>query len=108
MLGVAWKVNRDEVVIDVKHILMEALALCHTKRNVVSIVSRVYNPLRFIAPAVIPLKIFFQELCKSKLGWDEPMTGYSQGSCSLIVSKTRVAPLLKQTLPRLELLGAVL
>ena len=30
------------------------------------------------------------------------------GSCSLIASKTRVAPLLKQTIPRLELLGAVL
>ena len=75
VLGVVWSVDRDEVVIDVKHLLMEALALCHTKRNVVSIVSRVYDPLGFIAPAVIPLKIFFKELCESKLGWDEPMTG---------------------------------
>ena len=137
------------------------MALRHTKRNVVSIISRLYDPLGFIAPAVIPLKIFFQELCESRLGWDEPMTellsakwirlleglradeplhiarcyyqseeehyillGFcdasqrayavvaylcnSQGSCSLVPSKTRVAPLLKQTVPRLQLLGAVL
>lgn len=36
-----WNVDRDEIIIDVKHILTKALALCHTKRNVVSIVSRV-------------------------------------------------------------------
>ena len=30
------------------------------------------------------------------------------GNCSLVSSKTRVAPLPKQTIPRLELLGAVL
>ena len=32
----------------------------------------------------------------------------SQGSCSLVASMTRVAPLLKQTVPQLELLGTVL
>ena len=32
----------------------------------------------------------------------------SQGCCSLVASKTRVAPLLKQTVPGLEQLGAVL
>ena len=56
---VVWNVDRDEIVIDVKHILTEALALRHTKRNVVSIVSMVYDHLGFIASAVIPLKIFF-------------------------------------------------
>ena len=71
MLGVVWNVDRDEIVFDVKHIITEALALRHTKKNVVSIVSRVHDPLRFIASAVIPLKIFFQELCESRLRWDE-------------------------------------
>ena len=126
-----------------------------------------YDPLGFTAPVIIRFKILFQELCESKLDWDQPLSGkllsrwsslitdlqegqlisiprcYFNGidskivSCSLcgfcdasvsayaavvclvictengnfvkfIASNTRVAPLQCQTIPRLELLSAVL
>ena len=35
-----------------------------------SLVGRIYNRLRFLAPVTINFKILFQKLCKSKLEWD--------------------------------------
>ena len=42
-----------------------------TKRNVVGFF---YDPLGFLSTAIISLKINFQELCKAKIEWDEPLT----------------------------------
>ena len=137
------------------------------KRHKVSVVGRIYNPLGYLSPVVVQFKIFFQELCESKIDWDQPLTGellcrwkflisgiqgaYQllipryflegilqrveayrlQGFCDaskkaygavvylqiksttgnitrFVASKTRVAPLRKQTIPRLELLSALL
>ena len=119
-----------------------------------------------MSPVIIRLKMFFQELCVSKVGWDEPLTGQllakwntllsgfkgivtsiprcyfwsadksssvcslhgfcdassgaygavvyikveaSYGNCvNFVASMTRVAPVNKQTIPRLELLSALL
>ena len=41
-----------------------------TKRHVVSIVSKFYDPL---ATIVIKLKLFLQEICLAQIGWDEPL-----------------------------------
>ena len=135
-----------------------------TKRNVISLIGRFYDPLGFLAPIVVRYKVFMQTLCKAKIGWDEtvpqalmaqwhklvldlceyqPMViprcylagvngeiisyrlcGYSlsayaavvylliecEGGCHMrfVVAKTRVAPLKMQSIPRLELLSAVL
>ena len=138
-----------------------------TKRQIVGIATRLYDPLGFIAPVIIRIKMFFQELCVNKIEWDEPLTGQllskwntllssfkgivtsiprcyfwsatgSSKGCSLhgfcdallgayaavvyvrietvsgtssvsfVASKTRVAPVNKQTIPRLELLSALL
>ena len=66
-------VGRDEIVVDVDHVYKEAVNICPTKRNIVSIVSKFYHPVGFISAAIIPFKIFFQELCESKVEWDEPL-----------------------------------
>ena len=41
-----------------------------TKRNVVSLIGKFYNPLGFLAPVTIKFKVFFQKLCRDKLEWD--------------------------------------
>jgi len=33
--------------------------------------SSVYDPLRLVAPLLLPAKKVLQELCKSQFGWDE-------------------------------------
>ena len=49
-----------------------AVELEPTKRNVVSLVGRFYDPLGFISPG---FKILFQELCESEVDWDHQLSG---------------------------------
>ena len=138
-----------------------------TKRNVVSLNGQIYDPLGYLSPVTIHFKILMLELCKVKLGWDQPLEGEllnkwkgivndlktnqpimiprcyfrsikdeppndslyvfcdasitayaavvylveeAEGrTCSsFVTSKTRVTPLKALTIPRLELLSAVL
>lgn len=42
-----------------------------TKRRILSDASRIFDPLGFISPVIIAVKILFQELWRKKLNWDE-------------------------------------
>ena len=42
-----------------------------TKRNVISLIGKFYDPLGFLAPIVVRYKVFMQALCKAKIGWDD-------------------------------------
>lgn len=46
-----------------------------TKRNVISVASRFYDPLGVLSPFTVRFKILFQELCMKEVGWDEPLSG---------------------------------
>lgn len=136
------------------------------KRYIVGVATRFYDPLGFMSPVTIRIKMFFQELCVNKVGWDEHLAGQlldkwkslvssfkgvtiriprsyfwgvdkEESICSLygfcdasstayaavvyikiethcgnavnfVASKTKVSPVDKLTIPRLELLSALL
>ena len=42
-----------------------------TKRDLLSIISSVYDPLRLAEPFLLQGKVLNQELCRANLGWDE-------------------------------------
>ena len=42
-----------------------------TKRNILSVIASVYDPVGYLQPIVFKLKSLFQKLCKSKLQWDD-------------------------------------
>lgn len=42
-----------------------------TKRQVLSIICKIYDPLGFVAPIVVTAKLFMQKLWKLKLNWDD-------------------------------------
>ena len=167
VLGIRWNVSSDCFVLSIQDIAHLAKQTEPTKRHIVSVIGKIYDPLGYLSPVVVKFKIFFQELCESKVGWDQPLTGVLlgkwnflassiqgnyqiaipryifegisqiveayrlQGFCDastkaygavvylqiqtstrnfirFVASKTRVAPLHKQTIPRLELLSALL
>ena len=167
VLGVRWNVTADCLAFDVLTIATAAKDLVPTKRNIVSVVGKFYDPLGVLSPIVIQFKILFQQLCESKIEWDQPLSGelllkwkslismlqggpqislprcfldgvseevesYTlHGFCdaskkayaavvylvtktsagshvNFLASKTRVSPIAGQTIPRLELLSALL
>ncbi|XP_065917691.1 uncharacterized protein [Dysidea avara] len=166
ILGLRWNFIQDTLIFDLNELANVMKGLKATKREIVGITARLYDSLGFMSPVIIQIKMFFQELCASKVEWDEPFTGQllnkwntllsgfkgivtsiprcyfwsvteaaskcsfhgfcdaSLGAYAAVVyvkietscgtstsfaaSKTRVAPLSKQTILRLELLSALL
>ena len=42
-----------------------------TKRNLLKIIAKFFNSLGMLSPMTIGMKVIFQEVCRSKLEWDE-------------------------------------
>ena len=167
ILGLNWDSKENTIVYN-----FFSLAKLHTeepvtKRNVLSLIAKIFDPLGLITPITTMLKVFMQKLLEIKLDWGEPLpttlqsewaclitdlesignlsvpryyfgdlqgkpdkielfgfcdsseTAYaavvnakitSQGrtSVKLVMSKTRVTPLSRPTIPRLELLSCLI
>ena len=44
---------------------------CLNRRQLLSLVNLIYDPLGFLAPIILPMKILHQQLCRQKLAWDD-------------------------------------
>lgn len=71
ILGIPWNDVTDEFVLKVNELSDNLKNVNPTKRNVLSAVASVYDPIGFIQPLVIKLKLLFQEVCSKKIGWDD-------------------------------------
>ena len=60
VLGVRWAMQSDELVFDPGDILELANQVEPTKIQVVSLVSRFYDPLGILSPVIVPFKFFFK------------------------------------------------
>ena len=66
VLGVTWNHDTDELRIDLSDIVKFSEKLSVTKRTVLKVTARVYDPLGWISPILIEMKLLFQKLCQSK------------------------------------------
>ena len=68
-LGLAWDSGNDTMATHVEL----APSFVSTKRGIVSDVSRVFDVLGWLAPAILPMKALFQSLWELGIGWDDPV-----------------------------------
>ncbi|KAJ0169568.1 hypothetical protein K1T71_014753 [Dendrolimus kikuchii] len=70
ILGLTWNRNTDDFDYSVK---MSPPAASETKRTVISEISRLYDPLGWIAPCIINAKVLIQKLWIAGIGWDDEL-----------------------------------
>ena len=73
VLGKIWRTDDDVLNFKLEN---EYDKLPATKRNILSISSRLFDPLGLLAPIVINAKILLQKLWEIKLDWDESIPQY--------------------------------
>ena len=165
ILGLIWNTLSDEFIFDFQSLLIFYQKLQPSKRTILRVIQKIYDPLGLLTPYLITAKLILQTLCKAQITWDEELPQYQLekwqtwiqdlynikkiaiprcinsnnksrkeivGFCdaskhayaaviylrciddknnvtsNLIISKSRVSPMKSLSIPRLELLGAVL
>ncbi|UYV72368.1 hypothetical protein LAZ67_9002823 [Cordylochernes scorpioides] len=66
ILGIVWDHVQDTFRVNIT--LPEEVV---TKRDLLSNIARIFDPLGFLSPTTVALKIIMQELWRSGTGWDE-------------------------------------
>jgi hypothetical protein len=68
--GVHWDVETDQFKCRV-------VTPCETptKRNILKVVTRTFDPQGIFLPFLLPARQIFQELCRQKLAWDQTFEG---------------------------------
>ena len=73
VLGVHWNSDADEIRFDLTAIATRAKELPATKRNTLRLLAGVFDPLGLLGPVTVCIKMLFQEACRGKIGWDDPL-----------------------------------
>ena len=71
VLGLYWDHKKDIISLKINEVFKEAINIIPTKWNILSVIASVYDPVGYLQPIVIKLKILFQKICRSKLEWDD-------------------------------------
>lgn len=70
VLGTNWNLGEDTIVMKLNKIVEFAKNLEPTKRNVLRIAAKLFDPLGLISPVMVVLRMLLQELCLNKCEWD--------------------------------------
>ncbi|XP_059055473.1 uncharacterized protein LOC131849411 [Achroia grisella] len=70
LLGLSWHTDSDELCFPISSLVPNG----NTKRDILSMIARIFDPLGLLAPCIINMKILLQQLWIKKLAWDEPLT----------------------------------
>lgn len=70
VLGLNWDTASDEFFFDLTELYKYGSSLPATKRSVLKLTAKIFDPIGFLTPFTVAMKILFQELCprQNRLG----------------------------------------
>ena len=74
VLGITWDQENDNFEFDLTKMTEIESYRKVTKREILSSLAKLFGPLGIVSPISVTAKILFQELCLTKLGWDEELS----------------------------------
>ncbi|XP_048577132.1 uncharacterized protein LOC125559150 [Nematostella vectensis] len=76
VLGLPWNSSSDTIGLTFGHLYDKAQQSPATKRNVLSVLAGMFDPLGIVSPVTVAARILFKTLCRiTELTWDEELTG---------------------------------
>ena len=69
-LGVIWYLESDELGVSIDHLKMAG-----TKRELLSCIASMYDPIGLISPLVLEGRVIMQDLCRLQIDWDSCIVG---------------------------------
>ena len=74
VLGLTWDEEKDVLFSILQIFFKQHQNKNLLKRNILSILSSFYDPTGFIQPLTVTMKVLFQDICKSKINWDDKLS----------------------------------
>ncbi|CAB4002376.1 Hypothetical predicted protein [Paramuricea clavata] len=71
VLGLNWNLKNDTFILKLNKISNLGKGLEPTKRNVLKVAAKLFDPLGLISPATVQLRMLLQDLCAKKYDWDK-------------------------------------
>ncbi|XP_063362896.1 uncharacterized protein LOC134651724 [Cydia amplana] len=73
ILGLIWNLENETLKLKLNNETFESEIIDRriTKKGVLRVLARLYDPCGFVSPLMLPGKLLFQEICTRKLKWDE-------------------------------------
>ncbi|KAL1444437.1 hypothetical protein MTO96_029858 [Rhipicephalus appendiculatus] len=78
VLGVGWNAHTDNFEYNLTSLLEFLATRADSKRFVLQVSARIFDPFGFIAPTTLYVKIMFQRLWELGAGWDDPLAAIMQ------------------------------
>ena len=78
VLGMRWDCETDNLPFDFESLVEFGYSLKPTKRNLLRLTAKIFDPLGLLSPATFILKVLFQKVCLTKYGWDDALPGEHQ------------------------------
>ena len=85
VLGLNWDISSDEFYFDFNELISYANSLTPTKRSVLKVTAKIYDPLGYLCPFTVKLKKMFQDLCTENVTWDDELQGEMRMKFSSII-----------------------
>ena len=94
-LGINWNVDTDELHYDLSDLSVFAQALPSTKRSVLKLSAKIFDPLGLVTSFAINMKMLFQSLCTKGVDWDDNLEGTALASWNSFIAELQALTAIK-------------